>query len=402
MKTVFTGREVPHIFAAQTQTRGRNSNDSLWFEGKTLYSYREPIARFFGDVVLMSAGSFSVTTSKHQSWAWGAVRHFETVRVPSLKRVCEILDYKREREAMEYIKARMAEIADLEESLPRKRSEWKIQEARGRIAMLENACALVWAAVGKRSDWRKRAAPELEKKMRAERKARYERALGGVQYMAERGAADRIAEMRARFEENAHGVRNALFILENAANAILRGDELGARHGDGVTATWADAQKLMSKAFAAEYRAHVETLEAMAAPIFQEANALRADLDKLERAENAEKLEKWLSGENVAPPRMTEIYFRVIGEEVQTSQGARVPLPDAIRVVRMAARCRDENSTLQRETFATGPYRGISIDARGNVRIGCHSFTWRGISEAVCRFVPDLAWELESAAPAEC
>lgn len=395
MKTVFTGREVPHIFATQRQTDGRNSNGSLWFNGPTLYSYQQPIAHFFGVAVLISNDRFSVTTSKHQAWASYALNHFERVRVPQLKRVCEIVTRKREMDALEYIKTRMADIAELEESLKRMRAEHRINAARAEIAMHENACALVWAAIGGRSDWRKRAAPELEKKMRADRRARYDRALGSIQYMAETGAADQIARMRKRMagEENA---RTRFFALENAARDIMRADALGAARGDGAlaTATWADAQKLMGKAFAASYRAHVATLEELAAPVMQEADALRKRLDEIARAENAERLERWLSGENIAAPRMSEILFRVVGEEVQSSHGARVPLADAIRVVRMAARCRDAQSTFQKSTFATGPYQGIAIDEKGNVRIGCHRFTWRGISEAVARFVPDLAQEL--------
>lgn len=396
MKTVFTGAEVPHIFATQRQPEGRNSNGSLWFVGPTLYSYREPIAHFFGDAVLISDDRFSVTTSKHQSWASYALNHFERVRVPQLKRVCEIVTYKREMDALEYIKTRMADIASIEESMKRMRAEHRINAARAEIAMHENACALVWAAIGKRSDWRKRAAPELEKKMRADRRNRYDHALRHIQFMAETGAQDRIERMRRDIAQEDRGPRMWFYMAENCVRDILRADMLGAARGEGVlaTATWADAQKLMGKAFAASYRAHIATLQEIVRPIQQEADAWNAQAAEIERAENAEKIERWLSGENVQPPRMSEILFRVVGEEVQSSHGARVPLADAIRVVRMAARCRDAESRLEKSTFATGVYRGIAIDEKGNVRIGCHRFTWRGISEAVARFVPDLAQEV--------
>jgi len=76
---VFANRMVAHVWAQQDQTAGRSGNGNFHFEGRTLYSYREPIARFCDAadgraVVLITSAKFSVTTSAHCSAAQSALR----------------------------------------------------------------------------------------------------------------------------------------------------------------------------------------------------------------------------------------------------------------------------------------------------------------------------------------
>ena len=393
MKTVFSGNEVPHIFATQSQPRGRNSNDTLWFEGATLYSYREPIARFHDGRVLISADSFSVTTSKHQSWARYALRHLETVAVPDLRRLCEVLTYKRERGALDFIDYRMRDIAAVEERIKKMRADWKIRQAQGEITQHEAAAAIAWAAVGKRSDWRKAAAPQLAKTKKAESVARYNKSLGALSYFVQHGAQDAIALMHEKRAETA-GARHRFFILENTISDIYRADSIGAGRGDGVagSATWAHACKIMPKAFCAAYKALAARLATIAAPLHALQEQERATLDEVERAEKAEQLAAWLAlAPGARAPSLTEVVCRVVDDTVETNKGARVPLVDALRVVDLAKRCRAKGETFRKDTFATGYYKGISVDAEGNVTIGCHRLTWRAISECVALFKPELA-----------
>jgi hypothetical protein len=70
---------VAHVWAQQNQDSGRSGNGNFHFEGRTLYSYREPIARFCDaadgrTVVLITSAKFSVTTSAHCSAAQSALR----------------------------------------------------------------------------------------------------------------------------------------------------------------------------------------------------------------------------------------------------------------------------------------------------------------------------------------
>lgn len=79
MKTVFSNREVPHIWAQQTQESGRGSN--IFFDGATIYSYGRhfPIATIEGMYVLFTLRSYSNTTAKHISRTRQAISHKEII-----------------------------------------------------------------------------------------------------------------------------------------------------------------------------------------------------------------------------------------------------------------------------------------------------------------------------------
>ena len=71
-KTVYPTREVPHLWIHETQESARNAQGNVSFDGDTIYSYSQAIARIVhnrrkGKVVLFRDESFSVTTSGHQS-----------------------------------------------------------------------------------------------------------------------------------------------------------------------------------------------------------------------------------------------------------------------------------------------------------------------------------------------
>lgn len=89
VKQVFTNSQVCHVWASQTQSTGRNSNNSIWFEGDTIYSYGRhfPMARVYtkpdgNKFVLTSSKSYSVTTSGHMSDLRSAISHIASIAVP--------------------------------------------------------------------------------------------------------------------------------------------------------------------------------------------------------------------------------------------------------------------------------------------------------------------------------
>lgn len=387
-KQVFTGQEVPHIFATRAQDSGRNSNGTLYFSGNTLFSYRDsfPIAMFYGDIALINADSYSVTTSKHQRWARQALRHVQTMDVPNLRELRDLITYKNEKRACEYIEIQLAAMDAHEAKLKKARSEWKINQYRADIAQLENACAFVWHSVlGKKSDWRKKAGATLTKARKEEKRARYERALFTL--------TQTILDNPALFVLESESAREILWRVERHVDHIFRADSLGALRGrDGVlqTATFSDAERVMGKKWADNYFATAQQLRKIAAPHEARARELRPIVESLDMAENAEKLEKWLSGESSYAPRFGRIVCRVVNDEVQTSAGARVPLRDALRVVDIAKQCRANGQGMARDTFATGNYRGIRVDESGNVTIGCHSLPWVTLVECVARFAPEI------------
>lgn len=89
MKTVFSNSEIPHLWAHQTQSEARNSGNTLFFEGSTIYSYgyHFPIARIIGDVVLMTTQNYSVTTSAHVTEVRRACSHLKVFNVANVANV---------------------------------------------------------------------------------------------------------------------------------------------------------------------------------------------------------------------------------------------------------------------------------------------------------------------------
>lgn len=390
MKTVFTVREVPHIFAARQQDEGRNSNRTLWFEGDVLSSNAQPIAMFHGDVVLITSDSFSVTTGKHTSWARYALNHLESVSVPSLKKLQDVIKYRGERAALDYIAERIKDADAIRDKMKRMRADWKISNAQGEIATQERAAAIAWQAIGRQGDWREVFGAEYAAFKRAARIAMYQRAGDSlVGFLDTFTTTDKLEYCNA----SAVSPRERLCRSENTARNIRYADFIGALRGDGIgeTPNWAECKELMPAEFVAQYRANVARLADMAATFQTLADELRPQLAELERAEHAEKIAQWMRGENVSLWGIGETLCRVInGDTVETSKGARVPLADAERVVRLAQRCRAAGETFQKQTFATGSYQGIAVDAEGNVTIGCHRMTYRAIAEAVATFKPEL------------
>ena len=111
MKTVFPLKEIPHLWAHQTQKSARSSgNGTLYFEGDTIYSYGShfPIARHItnkaGDkAILFTTRTYSSTTAKHLSYVRraipGTVRVFHVPEVMDAQLASHhqqnILDYKK-------------------------------------------------------------------------------------------------------------------------------------------------------------------------------------------------------------------------------------------------------------------------------------------------------------------
>ena len=94
-------------------------------------------------------------------------------------------------------------------------------------------------------------------------------------------------------------------------------------------------------------------------------------------AQEAAKIAAWRAGEHVAIPRQLSPMVRIVGDTLETSHGARVPLNHAARLVKIAKRIAEKGG----EHFApgTGPqvghFRVTSIAADFATIIGCHSFT---------------------------
>jgi hypothetical protein len=76
-RTVFETAMVAHVWAQQNQPYGRNAKATVYFDGPTIYSYGNhfPMASFVKpDVVLVTTGRASPTTSSHMDAVYTALR----------------------------------------------------------------------------------------------------------------------------------------------------------------------------------------------------------------------------------------------------------------------------------------------------------------------------------------
>lgn len=384
MKTVYTGPEVPHIFATRPDAIARNANRTLSCENGTLYSYHAPIAAWHAGKILISMEKHSVTTSKHQSWARYATRHLESVYLPDLRAVLGNRGHIESHAA--YIVKRAKEIEALREKAGRARSDWRKAAIARDIAELENACAYVWREIaGQKSPWE--SAIAVDKKARdVAAKARYTRARLELESGLE--SAQRIwTSALARYESDATRA-NGFYILENAQRDIARLDSMGAAKGLGIgsTATFTDAARLMGKTWAKDCTALAQAVVAFTESLQPRIDAARAAFDAAQRLGNAERIAQWLAGERVAYPHGLPVACRVIGgDTVETSQGARVPLADALRLAALAKDCRDAGRGMDLRGVAVGQYAGTRIDSTGTLVVGCHSIPWESIADAMSR-----------------
>ena len=84
MKTVFDNRQCAHIWAQQSQERGRTNNGNMFFENATIYSYGHhfPMGHFIDDnTVLLNSSSYSNSTGKQQGYVRYAVNHKRRIYV---------------------------------------------------------------------------------------------------------------------------------------------------------------------------------------------------------------------------------------------------------------------------------------------------------------------------------
>lgn len=111
--------------------------------------------------------------------------------------------------------------------------------------------------------------------------------------------------------------------------------------------------------------------------IAREVGAMIAAHAAIVAARNAEKIQQWRNGERVYLPNDLPTMARIVGDTVETSRGARVPLEHAMRLVRIAERVasRGGNDWKPGEGPIVGHFRVTHIGADMSAIIGCHEFT---------------------------
>ena len=89
MKKVFSNTdEVIHVYAQQTQSEGRNSTRSIFFESNKIYSYgyHYLLGEFINNrkAIIIDSSGYSVTTNKHISKLMYATNHYKQFYVTNI------------------------------------------------------------------------------------------------------------------------------------------------------------------------------------------------------------------------------------------------------------------------------------------------------------------------------
>lgn len=115
--------------------------------------------------------------------------------------------------------------------------------------------------------------------------------------------------------------------------------------------------------------------------------AAEAEKERLRRAELSVQIGAWKAGVDVRLPWTGEVYLRVKGERLETSQGAQVPLRDAIRIFRAV---KAQRGRAWQGSMSVGHFHVTEIMEDGSFRAGCHFIRWDEI-ERVARAIGE--WE---------
>lgn len=117
-------------------------------------------------------------------------------------------------------------------------------------------------------------------------------------------------------------------------------------------------------------------VEAYVAAAQREVERRRAEREAAHRERYAEQIEQWRAGVIHTCPRTSTALVRVRGDIAETSWGARVPLPDAIKLLRAAQAAAASRSAYTPVTpHHVGDYTLRHIAADGTTRVGCHLIT---------------------------
>ena len=112
--------------------------------------------------------------------------------------------------------------------------------------------------------------------------------------------------------------------------------------------------------------------------------AKRAEQARIAQAKEAESAAEWIAGHsnsyrtNYGTPALLRVdnFFTVL----ETSQGASVPLADAIKAFRLIFACRLAGMAWERlsqpEAIRVGHFQVDRIEANGDIKAGCHVILW--------------------------
>jgi hypothetical protein len=325
-----TNAMVAHIWAQQEKDSGKSANGNLWFNGATLFSYRTPIARFVQSidgrrVVLVTSEKFSMTTScKHMPALW------RSIGSGARPTPCFSVPIIAQSGAFGY------------------HPEYALSNQEHGV----NLAHLI-----------------AEYDTVAARSLRARDIYGDQTYL--------FGKLQERADA-ALGYASAFGLALPFLDAGSDAREIWRKRQE------REAKNNTPEAIAKRERARLKRIE-----LYQ---AKRAEAKRIALLQGMELLEAWKNGASVLSWRMPRIdesngaFLRIHGDNLETSQGASVPLSHAIRVFQFVKLCRERNQEWNRngKTLRVGHFQVDSVNPDGSFRAGCHFISWHEI-ERVAR-----------------
>jgi hypothetical protein len=400
VKKVFQTNEIAHLWAHKTQEDARNAQGNFYFDGDTIYSYGShfPIARHVKNgkgesAVLLTNRTWSNTTGGHVNLVRRSIPH----GVPVFEVHDPTRDVKGEYQAQRAdVEAR---IKKLQAARPDNRYEYKVKTEKIKFnARTENE--EVDAIAGKNvvafqnatycapDNWTlavrngpNAGVPFEPRLSKAEArimldildsiktwdvstKEKRERLLKKV------AKARMVAAQFASISRNPGTLTNLYYEVQTKTGDV---NKLGAFFGYGpIVEIPADLRYLDAIS-----EAHNSSVERARVSAHDRRMARWAKRDEDSRKSFEEKLPLWLAGEHVSLGYHNTAYLRVKDNEVETSQGARVPLEHVKKALPLVMAYVRNGREYHRNghTIHLGHYAIDSIDAEGNLRAGCHLFS---------------------------
>lgn len=424
-KTRFDTRMTAHVWAQGKQDYGQNSNGQFYFEKEILYSYGAHfvVGVKLPDVTFINGDKRSITTSKHSSYARSA-SYGVVYTIPDLTDIATQLveissnpklprdDWNRVR-IQHYVKKHGHEFAtDV------------LQTLMG-FAGLPNTDKQTAAYHAKLNREFQKVIAAREK---ATAKRDYDKAIFYVKTEFEsdlESAKSYQADDWSRIPEH-ETVNNYIKAMRahlknlgekqiRLANKLRAGiKELTAIH-KAVKSKWLKSVELFDfsekkRAFKQQYQIDVWSINlwiASATSLSQhvrivarpallakinaaiekamfDRDAAQKELDAARFEANRVARERWLAGES-SYGNFTDVrggaLLRVKGDQLETSQGAKVPLADAIKVFKMVKLVKERGHSWKRNgaTLAVGHFQVDIIRANGDFIAGCHTINWSEI-----------------------
>ena len=395
VKQVFDNDGVAHAFAAGRQDHGRSQNGNFYFHGDTLYSYgaHYPVVRLDRETetAYFNSDQSSVTTEgKHKSAARRALRHFNAIYLPHMDVLTRRGWCKLDRDDLAKYIQRIAEmISELEDKRSRMRAEWKITQNEHQCNELRNAAQTVWKLHKRRGDCFSVAAKDTKKERDQRTKRHLERGLSGIEHRIEN--TDRVlTEIKEKTcSADAWSYRSVIRELQYTKDGLY--PSLG--FGLGKNASRKDAVRVMGASWVKDAEETCTKWYKIAGDVVEPVIDDRLQYFEARLAEMlANDVEQWVKGEIDKVPHGAKMTLRIKGDQLETSEGARVPLPDAIELTRAAMMCRRKAKMWQRngERKRVGMFECNRITQNGDLIVGCHNIPWVAIVTCVRRFADVL------------